>query len=132
MDEIAFTISPAISNGQINALFATAWKNHKDADFHKVLEHSLLYVCAFHKEQLIGFVNVAWDGGKHAFLLDTTVDSRFQREGIGRKLVQTAIEGTRVRGIEWLHVDYEPHLHTFYKQCGFTDTKAGLIKLLHM
>ncbi|KAB2862019.1 MAG: GNAT family N-acetyltransferase, partial [Anaerolineae bacterium] len=32
-------------------------------------------------------------------------------------------------GIEWIHVDYEPHLHEFYTQCGFTPTFAGLVNL---
>src|SRR6266496_3310579 len=31
---------------------------------------------------LVGFVNVAWDGGDHAFLLDTKVAAQHQRQGI--------------------------------------------------
>ena len=42
-----------------------------------MLARSLTYVAAYDTvgggEQLVGFVNVAWDGGIHAFLLDTTV-----------------------------------------------------------
>ncbi len=30
---------------------------------------------------LAGFVNVAWDGGDHAFLLDTKVAAEHQRQG---------------------------------------------------
>ena len=33
------------------------------------------------------------------------------------------------RGIHWLHVDYEPHLETFYRDCGFKPTLAGLMEL---
>jgi hypothetical protein len=35
--------------------------------------HSLGWVCARDGEVLVGFVNVAWDGVVHAFVLDTMV-----------------------------------------------------------
>ena len=129
MDEFTFEISPTVGNNQLNTLFAAAWGNYTPSDFQQVLRHSLLYVCAFHQAQLIGFVNVAWDGGMHAFLLDTTVHPDYQRQGIGRALVLKAVERIRQRGIEWLHVDYEPHLRVFYEQCGFRHTEAGLMNL---
>ena len=65
----------------------------------------------------------------HAFLLDTTVHPAWQRRGIGRELVRQATQAARERGMEWLHVDYEPHLDAFYRGCGFTPTLAGLIRL---
>ena len=80
-------------------------------------------------EALVGFVNVAWDGGAHTFLLDPTVRSDLQRQGIGTELVRRAIDLARSRGAEWLHVDFEPRLAEFYKKCGFSTTKAGLMKL---
>jgi len=39
----------------------------------------LAYACAYDAEHLIGFVNLAWDGGIHTFLLDTTVHPDLQR-----------------------------------------------------
>jgi hypothetical protein len=35
--------------------------------------NSLGWVCARNKDELVGFVNVAWDGGAHAFILDAIV-----------------------------------------------------------
>ncbi|TDC74765.1 GNAT family N-acetyltransferase, partial [Streptomyces hainanensis] len=40
--------------------------------------------------RLVGFVNVAWDGGAHAFLLDTVVASDHRRLGIAARLVAVA------------------------------------------
>jgi GNAT superfamily N-acetyltransferase len=97
--------------------------------FSKRLKHSLLYICAFDNHSLIGFVNVAWDGGIHGFILDTTVHANYQREGIGINLIRQAALAAKARGIEWLHVDYEPHLTNFYKRCGFFPTEAGLLDL---
>jgi len=39
----------------------------------QVERHSLGWVCARDGADLAGFVNVAWDGGAHAFILDTVV-----------------------------------------------------------
>lgn len=40
--------------------------------------HSKSWVGAFHGTVLCGFVNAAWDGGKHAFLLDTAVATEWR------------------------------------------------------
>ena len=127
---ITYSISPAVANDAMNALFAAAWPNHTWSDFAPVLSRSLAYVCAYQQDRLIGFVNLAWDGGIHAFLLDTTVHPDFQRRGIGRELVARAAQIAHERGIAWLHVDYEPHLESFYRGCGFRHTQAGLMRLL--
>ena len=79
---------------------------------------------------LIGFVNVAWDGGDHAFLIDTKVASAFQRRGIATALVTEAVGHARAAGCEWIHVDFEAYLAPFYfDACGFRPTAAGLIHL---
>jgi len=127
--DIDYQISPAVTNDELNTLFANAWENHKTWDFLPVLEHSLLFVCAYHETRLIGFVNVAWDGAQHAFILDTTVDKEFRRRGIGTELVKRAAEAAKEQSVEWLHVDFEPHLQNFHDQCGFRHTAAGLIRL---
>jgi GNAT superfamily N-acetyltransferase len=126
---ISYRISPAITNEQLNALFDVAWPDNVWSDFGPVLSRSLAYICAYQQDRLIGFVNVAWDGGIHAFLLDTTVHPEFQRHGIGRELVMRAAQAARERRMAWLHVDYEPHLESFYRGCGFRHTEAGLMRL---
>jgi GNAT superfamily N-acetyltransferase len=92
--------------------------------------HALTWVGAFDNDTLIGFVQVCWDGGVHAFVLDTAVHPDHGRQGIGAQLVARAAEEARAAGCEWLHVDYEPHLTSFYVDaCGFTPTDAALLKL---
>lgn len=113
----------------LNTLFAAAWDATGGSDFQSMLAHSLAYVCAYEGQELVGFVNLAWDGGIHAFLLNTTVHPQWQRRGIGRQLVQEAIRVAAERGMHWLHVDYEPHLEEFYRSCGFSPTLAGLRRL---
>jgi GNAT superfamily N-acetyltransferase len=79
--------------------------------------------------ELIGFVRLAWDGRVHAFLLEATVRPDLRRRGIGRALVGRAVAVGRERGLQWVHVDFEPHLRDFYRACGFVPTDAGIIYL---
>lgn len=127
--EIIYRISPTVSNSDLNVLFVAAWPEHGWTDFHPIMTRSLAYICAYYAEHLIGFVNLAWNGGVHAFVLDVTVHPDFQRRGIGTQLLKRATATANARGIEWLHVDYEPHLRGFYEQCGFRPTQAGLLHL---
>lgn len=119
-------------NRELNGLHADAFDHPVgDADWWgRLSRHSLGWVCARQDGELIGFVNVAWDGGIHAFILDTLVSGRVRRRGIGAKLVAEAAGEARAAGCEWLHVDFEEHLRAFYLDaCGFRPTSAGLVAL---
>jgi GNAT superfamily N-acetyltransferase len=100
-------------------------------DWHaRLVRHSVGWVCAHRDDRLIGFVNVVWDGGVHAFLVDTVVAAEARGQGVGTALVAAAVAGSRAAGCRWLHVDYEPHLTAFYQEaCGFRSTPAGLVAL---
>lgn len=113
----------------LRLLWARAWDSTKAPAFGAILKRSLAHVGAMADGQLVGFVNVAWDGGVHAFLLDTTVDPAFRRRGLATRLVARAAQLAQERGAQWLHVDYEAHLEGFYRGCGFVPTMAGLIRL---
>jgi ribosomal protein S18 acetylase RimI-like enzyme len=118
-----------IASEELNSLKAASWEGIQTRDWEPVLARSMGWVCATDGARLVGFVNVAWDGGAHAFLLDTSVHPDYQRRGIGTALVREAL--ARDGGAEWLHVDYEKSLEPFYHGCGFTATPAGLLYLRH-
>jgi ribosomal protein S18 acetylase RimI-like enzyme len=93
-------------------------------------KHSLGWVCARNDDELVGFVNLAWDGRLHAFILDTMVSTRLRGQGIGTQLVAIAAAEARAARCAWLHVDFWEHLREFYVGAsGFTPTAAGLIRL---
>lgn len=119
-------------NAAINVLHAEGF-DHRILDddwWTQVNEHSLGWVCARKGDDLVGFVNVAWDGASHAFILDTLVAKHIQRQGVGAELVDVAVREARTVGCEWLHVDFDEHLRPFYfGRCGFRPADAGLIAL---
>jgi GNAT superfamily N-acetyltransferase len=122
----------AFSNAELNALHAEGFGTRvRDDDWLGQVERwSLGWVTARHGERLVGFVNVAWDGGVHAFILDTLTAADVRRQGIGQRLVEVARDEARAAGCEWLHVDFDDELRMFYfEACGFTPTPAGVIAL---
>jgi GNAT superfamily N-acetyltransferase len=122
-----------VGNDELNALHAECFGHQLTADDWQaqLARHSLGWVCARQQTGgLIGFVNVAWNGGDHAFILDTIVAVSAQRHGVGSGLVALAAQEARAAGCDWLHVDFEDHLRGFYfDSCGFVPTNAGLIAL---
>jgi GNAT superfamily N-acetyltransferase len=135
---LSYVLKGPVTNEELNALFSAgssgggwpSWQRGPDTgDWQRVIEHSLAYVTARSEGRLVGFVNVAWDGRDHAFLLDPRVHPDFRRQGIGVELVRLAARAASKAGCEWLHVDYDADLAPFYAACGFQSTNAGLIRL---
>ena len=121
---------PYPDDAALQRLWRVAWGSDGPASFQPILRRSLVHVGAYDGAMLVGFVNVAWDGGMHAFILDTCVDPDCRRQGIAMLLLARAVETARARGAEWLHVDFEPHLEPLYRRAGFGRTAAGLMRLV--
>lgn len=122
-----------VADEELEALHASGF-GHEPAGcdwLSRLRRYSLGWVSARTPDgDLAGFVNVPWDGGAHAFLVDTVVADRVARQGVGTRLVSIAASAARDAGCEWLHVDFEDHLAGFYlESCGFRPTQAGLIQI---
>ena len=123
------------TNDEANRLHAEAFKTRlydaDEWDWERLVHaHSLGWVTARSVGELVGFVNVIWDGLVHAWVQDEMVASSARESGIGRELIRVAADGARDAGCEILHVDFEDHLRSFYYQaCGFAPTNAGLLRL---
>lgn len=123
------------ANDEVNQLHAEAFESplfaESEWNWHElVAAHSLGWVVARDGDDLVGFVNVAWDGRLHAWIQDTMVASVARQRGVGTRLVAAAIERATAAGCEWLHVDFADHLRSFYYDaCGFRPTNGGLLKL---
>jgi GNAT superfamily N-acetyltransferase len=125
----------AFTNREVNALHAEAFSTrvYDESEWNwveLVHRHSLGWVVARDGAELVGFVNVLWDGLVHAWLQDVMVAAGARGRGIGTTLVGHARYGAGAAGCEYLHVDFEDHLSAFYYgACGFRPAKAGLLPL---
>jgi GNAT superfamily N-acetyltransferase len=134
-DGIAYEWRGEFTSSEVNALHAQAFGTRLFSDeewsWRELAQsHSAGWVVARRSGRLVGFVNVPWDGFTHAWVQDTMVSADSRGDGIGTKLVQVAREGAKASGCEWLHVDFEDDLRSFYfDACGFKPTNAGLIRL---
>ena len=119
-------------NEQFQVLHAEAFQTRVFDDDWVALtaDHSLGWVTAKDDGQLVGFVNVIWDGLVHAWLQDVMVARSHRGNGIATQLVTIARQHAAEAGCEWLHVDFDDDLKPFYfEACGFQPTNAGLIRL---
>lgn len=134
MDPV-FSWRGPFANDEVNALHAEAFETRVFSAeewnwVELVARHSLGWVVARDGEQLVGFVNVVWDGLVHAWLQDVMVARSARHCGLGRALVQSAAQGATDAGCEYLHVDFEDDLAPFYVEaCGFAPASAGLLRL---
>ncbi|HMG42121.1 MAG TPA: GNAT family N-acetyltransferase [Acidimicrobiales bacterium] len=125
----------AFGNDEVNALHAEAFETRlydgSEWDWQEqVASHSLGWVVAREGATLVGFVNVPWDGLVHAWIQDTMVAGAARHRGVGVGLIALARDRAREAGCEWLHVDFDADLRSFYiDACGFTPASAGLISL---
>ena len=85
-----------VDDGELSALHGRAFggASRADTDWARRLnKHALTWIGAFDDDKLVGFVQVCWDGGSHAFVLDTAVDPDWQHQGIGTSLVRPGHSG---------------------------------------
>ena len=124
-----------VENAELDRLHAQAFgpRLHPDdeRDWDLLLaQHSLGWVVARKDDRLVGFVNVVWDGCKHAWVQDTMVADEARNQGIGTQMILMVRSECRRSGCTWLHADFSEDLRPFYlDSCGFTPTSAGLIRL---
>src|SRR5207248_1512796 len=109
--EIRYVVRGEIDNDACNRIHAAAFGHRVlrwdwSRQFH---QHSVSWVSAVDEGEMVGFVNLAWDGGVHAFLLDTAVVPLRQGQGIGSRLVEVLLDdGVKRAPLEWIHVDSSP------------------------
>ncbi|MBY5020587.1 GNAT family N-acetyltransferase [Streptococcus suis] len=90
----------------------------------KSLEHSLLVLAAFDGDRLVGLLRAVGDGYSIVFIQDILVLPTYQRQGIGRHLLEQAV--THFPGIYQLHLltDNTDKTRSFYEELGFTAVES--------
>lgn len=97
----------------------TGYTNRPDM-LHLALEHSLFVLAAFDGNRLVGLLRAVGDGHSIVFIQDILVLPTYQRQGIGRHLLEQAV--AHFPEIYQLHLltDNTEKTRSFYEAIGFT------------
>ena len=102
-DEFNYSWRGPITDGEMVDLVESHGGRPEIGWWDRIRPHSLGWVTARDRDGiLVGFVNVAWDGGDHAFLIDTNTRRERQHRGVGAEIVRRAARHARTAGCEWL------------------------------
>ncbi|HEM6090256.1 TPA: GNAT family N-acetyltransferase [Streptococcus suis] len=101
---------------------SVGWTNYTDwpTMLQKALKHSLFVLAAFDGDRLVGLLRAVGDGHSIVFIQNILVLPTYQRQGIGRHLLEQAV--THFPGIYQLHLltDNTEKTRSFYEAIGFT------------
>ena len=86
----------------------------------KSIEQSVSLGCFSPMGNQVAFARWVTDGATFGWLCDVFVDASFRGRGIGRFLVQTAVEHPEVRDLRLLLLGTRD-AHELYRQVGFVD-----------
>lgn len=104
---------------------AVGWTSYTENP--EVLERAIAgsthVVTARYGEDLLGLARVVSDGATIAYLQDVLVRPELQREGVGRSLVQAALEPFAHVRQQVLLTDDEPRQRQFYESLGYTEVR---------
>ena len=130
MQNISFILNPTISSQAICDLREAVGWDRLEEDYPAVLQGYWATVGGFDTaNKLVAWCAVLSDGVRHAVLLDVIVHPSFQRKGVGKALVATAVEHIQAHSITIIHVDFEPETTAFYEACGFHVGLGGIHKV---
>ncbi|HEM6289121.1 TPA: GNAT family N-acetyltransferase [Streptococcus suis] len=105
---------------------SVGWTNYTDRPtmLQKALKHSLFVLAAYDGDRLVGLLRAVGDGYSIVFIQDILVLPTYQRQGIGRQLLEQAI--THFPGIYQLHLltDNTEKTRSFYEALGFTAVES--------
>ncbi|MHC4575243.1 MAG: GNAT family N-acetyltransferase [Planctomycetota bacterium] len=116
-----------VTDAEIGELRSAVKWDHDTGTYDRVLKGVHTYFVARDKEKLIGFVSVISDGAADAFLVDLMVHPDYQKQGLGKELVQRAIKYSKSIGVQCIHVTFNPTEEQFYRKCGFHVLGGGII-----
>lgn len=124
---ITYRQNPQLDFQAVLEIFdSVGWTNYTDRPtmLQKALEHSLLVLAAFDGDRLVGLLRAVGDGYSIVFIQDILVLPTYQRQGIGRTLLEQAI--AHFPEIYQLHLltDNTEKTRSFYEELGFTAVES--------
>ncbi|MEM6721016.1 MAG: GNAT family N-acetyltransferase [Bacteroidota bacterium] len=116
------------SEEELISLFSqTTWASkRKQQDIQKMLKSLQVFVTVRENGKLIGFGRALSDGVYRALIDDIIVDSSYQKQGIGRIIIENIV--AQLEGIDEVFLNTKPNLEEFYNKFGFHTVKTITMK----
>lgn len=137
MDKIIIKINEIPDIKEIEALYSDAgWTSYtKDLDILlKAFYCSLSIITAWKDNELVGVLRAVGDGMTIVYIQDILVKQAYQRQGIGRLLINEIMNEYKNVRQKVLLTDNEDRTIAFYKSCGFSTADScntlAFVKLL--
>lgn len=124
--EIVISADDRPSRDELVALYdAVGWSTYTTdpAVLEAAVDGSTRVVTARYDGDLLGLARVVSDGASIAYLQDVLVRPELQREGVGRALVQAAMEPFQHCRQKVLLTDDEPRQRAFYESLGYAEIR---------
>lgn len=99
---------------------AVGWGHEKDYDvdqWERVLATTPIIITAYQGDTLIGMLRAMSDGYHETMLNDIIVHPKYQRQGIGRHMMNRFVE---LQGHTGIYISGFSQNREFFENCGFT------------
>lgn len=120
-----------LNQADVLALYQAVGWNMYTRDLKKLeraIAQSLSVLGAYDGDQLVGLIRAVGDGETILFIQDLLVLPSYQRQGIGRQLVDALVDQFPQVRQRVLLTDDQPQTRAFYENIGFVQSsKVGVI-----
>ena len=120
--------SQVLDVGELNTLFSKVGFARRDPTrLRCALDHTFALLALVDKRsgKVVGFGRATSDGASTATIWDVVVHPRFQKQGIGRALVEALVDTLVKKDIPHVNLYAEPHVVDFYLAMGFELSPSG-------
>lgn len=93
----------------------------------QTIGRSYFWAGGFAAEELVAYIEVISDGIDDAYIRNLIVHPKYQRRGLGLRLLGLATGRIKAEGIKMANVLFEPELESFYRKAGFIIISGGVI-----
>ncbi|MCM3410463.1 GNAT family N-acetyltransferase [Metabacillus litoralis] len=88
---------------------------------YQAAENSWYHISIYDQEQLIAFGRMISDGVYQALICDVMVNPSYQKQGLGKKIIEALLQKCKDSGIQSVQLFSAKGKQQFYKKLGFEE-----------
>ncbi|MCM3783449.1 GNAT family N-acetyltransferase [Neobacillus mesonae] len=123
-------INDLIESHEVPDLRQSVGWDRRDQDYPILFERCLFWGSARDESgRLVAFGYITGTGLEHGYMEDVIIHPDFQRQGLGKQLVQSLLHTAETYEVSIVTVTFANQHESFYIESGFTPCKGGLWRL---